>query len=186
MGGAIVPSPSQTNWPAMCFNAANHWKLGWYADRAREVDFFEPTLIRLAAFVDYDRTTEGYHDVLIRCANVYMHYNRAKNFNKDTYEYKDHLTIYQTVRDETYLFAALQYPAKTLYERRFGSMTWRAEICDQIEGDQFSPDHLIISIGFGDSLCPQYKMGHVDNSVNETHGGRSRRLKGNAHSIHPY
>jgi len=165
MGGAIISYHDRTGFPAMCFNAANHWQLGWFQDRAIETDLFTPTLVRLAAFVDYDKTTQGLDNVVLRSGNVFMHYNRAKGTNVDTYEYKDHLVIYQNTRDGSYLFAALSYPEKTLYKRSFPQGTWRAEICDKVEGNLYTPDYLIISVGFGESSLCSKQLG--DQSSND-------------------
>lgn len=157
MGGAVIGYHDKIGFPAMCYNAANHWHLDWFADRAVAANLFRPTLLRLAAFVDYDKTTSGEHYVLARTGNVYMQYNRAKGINADSYEYKDHLTIYQDVSSGSYLFAALSWKGTRSYKRSFSSGTWHAEICDSISGNGYTtPDHLVISIGFGNSLCSAY------------------------------
>lgn len=154
----------------MCYNAANHWQLGWFADRAITVDMFKPTLIKIAAFAHYDKTTEGEEYVVVRSGNVYMHYNRATGVNVDTTEYKDHLTIYQAISDGTFLFAALDYETKPLYQRSFSQGTWHAEICDQVFGDGYNtPDYLLVSTGFGESLCSQQvQTKYVSNGLSIT------------------
>lgn len=157
MGGAIIGYHDKIGFPAMCYNAANHWSLGWFSDRAVATNLFRPTLIKLAAFADYDKTTAGEHYVVARTGNVYLHYNRAKGINANTYEYKDSLTIYQAISTGSYLFAALSWSGTRLYQRTFSSGTWRAEICDSVYGDNtYTPDYLVVSIGFGNSLCGAY------------------------------
>jgi hypothetical protein len=154
MGGAVIGYHDHTNGPTMCYNAANFWQLGWFADRSITVDLFTPTKLRVAAFVDYDKTIPGEY-VVVRTGNVYIHYNRAKGINAETGEYKDYLTIYQSINEDTFLFATLSYPDKPTYQRTFpGSGTWHAKICARVdEGNQYYPDYMDISIGFGDPLC---------------------------------
>ena len=155
MGAVVSANRDLTSYPAMCFNAVNHWDLDWFHDRITDVDIMKPTLVRVAAFTDYHKTTPGKHFVVVRSGNVYMHYNRASSYNRDTHEYRDHLTIYQKTRDGTYLFAAINYDTNYLFERRFSNGTWRAEICSEIiSRDDSTPDHLVVSVGFGPSLCP--------------------------------
>lgn len=154
MGGAIISYHDQTGFPSMCYNAANHWQLGWYAERSIELDMYTPALVRVAAFADYDKTTAGRDYVVVKSSNVYMHYNRAKGINGNTTEYRDYLTLYQADTDATYLFAALSYPDKPVYERTFSQGTWHVEICEQVFGDNYyTPDYLLVSVGFGSSQC---------------------------------
>jgi len=157
MGGSIISYHDAVGFPSMCFNAANHWQLGWFQDRAIETDLFAPTMIKLAAFVDYEKTTAGEEYVVARSGNVFMHYNRAKGINQDTFEYQDDLVLYQGIEQGSFLFAALSYPDNKVYQRSFPQGTWWAEICDKVDGDGYSPDYLVVSIGFGDrSLCHTY------------------------------
>jgi len=157
MGGAIISYHDRVGFPSMCFNAANNWQLGWFQDRSLETDLFTPTIVRLAAFVDYDKTTSELDYVLVRSGNVFMHYNRAKDFNSDTYEYQDNLVLYQGIPGGSYLFAALSYPDNPVYTKTFPQGTWWAEICEKVEGNGNGPDYLIISIGFGtESLCSRH------------------------------
>jgi hypothetical protein len=156
MGGAIVGYHDRVGFPAMCYNAENLWNLGWMDDRAIEVDLRSPRLLRIAAFVDYDRTTAGREHVLAKAGNIYFHYNRAKGMNRDTFEYQDHLVLYQGTSLGSFLFAALQYPDKPRYDRTFPQGDFHAEICDRVDGDgSTTPDYLLVSIGFGSSLCSQ-------------------------------
>ena len=157
MGGAVIGYHDQIGFPAMCYNAPNLWQLGWYSDRTVAVNLFRPTLVKLAAFPDYAKTTAGDSYVVVRTGNVYMHYNRAKGINANTYEYQDALTIYQDISSGSYLFAALSWTGTRAYARTFSAGTWRAEICDSVAGNGVStPDYLVVSVGFGNSLCPTY------------------------------
>jgi hypothetical protein len=155
MGGAIVSYHDRTGFPEMCYNAANFWQLGWFADRSISVDDDIPTLVRVAAFVDYDKTTAGQHYVLVETGNVYIFYNRAKDFNIDTHEYKDSLIAYQDDGKGTFLMTALD-SNKMIYERSFNKGVWHLEICDIVSDGGYGPDYVAISIGFGNSLCDSF------------------------------
>jgi hypothetical protein len=161
MSGALIGYHDRTGSPSMCYNAPDHWKLGWYSDRSIKVNIYTSTLVRLAAFADYDKASAGEY-VIIRSGNVYMHYNRAKGVNINTGAYKDYLTIYQDNSYGTALFAALSYPGNTVYEQSFSAGTWHAEICDSIMGNSYTADTLVVSVGFGTSQCANYKMSSVN------------------------
>lgn len=119
MGGAIVGYHDKVGFPSMCYNAENYWSLGWHDDRKIEVDLYNPSLVKLAAFVDYDKTTAGREYVIIKAGNIYIHYNRAKGINADTFEYRDNVVFYQGTSMGSFLFASLHYPDKTRYLRTF-------------------------------------------------------------------
>jgi hypothetical protein len=137
----------------MCYNAVNHWKLGWYSDREIEVSSQSTSIIRLAAFVDYGKTTSGSHYVVVKSDDIYLHYNRAKGINSDTTEYKDDMTIYRETDSASYLFAEVNADENPLYLRSTGLGTWHAQVCSKVVGDDYTPDYLIISIGYGASQC---------------------------------
>jgi len=73
----------KTNYPQRCFNGQNHWKLGWYSDRTREVDPYYPQRYKIAAFVDYDKVQQNEYVIIrIKNLNMYLQFNRAKSFNQ--------------------------------------------------------------------------------------------------------
>lgn len=159
----------QIGFPAMCYNAENLWSLGWYSDRAIETDLYKPSLLKVAAFVDYDKTTAGEEYAVVKSGNIYVSYNRAKGMNEDTYEYKDNLILYQGMKEGSYLFSALSYPNKRIYRRTFPQGDFHTEICDQVFGDdRTTPDYLLVSIGFGDSLCPRSSRLLLDSRTGDT------------------
>ncbi len=157
MGGAIIGYHDRIGFPQECYNAANLNELGWFSDKTLVVDMFTPTLVNLAAFVDYDKTQSNSDmHVIVQSQNLFMHYNRAKNQNQNTTEYHDHFTIYQQFSYGTQLFAALHYNDRAVYQHQFAPGTYTAEICDMVMGNGYStPDYLVVSIGFGASLCSE-------------------------------
>jgi hypothetical protein len=145
-----------------------------------------PVLVRVAAFVDYDRieTTNtfsassvmangvglNYNDpyIIVKVNDLFMQYNRAKDFNKDTMEQDDRLTIVRGQDDRTEVVAGLG-PGERLTiassATRAGVQAMTAttgeevtiEVCEEVLESQWSSgaDFLLVSVGYGDSLCSQ-------------------------------
>ncbi len=106
--GYMGTAPQQMHYPRKCYNAPNHWHLGWYS-RTLEIDgdaLSSPITVKLAAFVDYDTTTDE-HYVIINLENYYLQYNRATKFNVDTSEMRDMVTIVESGDHKTNLVAGL-------------------------------------------------------------------------------
>jgi hypothetical protein len=57
--GYMGSAYDETAYPQQCFNAQNHWHLNWYIDRQITVHPEDPVLLKVAAFVDYNRSIEG-------------------------------------------------------------------------------------------------------------------------------
>lgn len=86
-----------TGGPKMCFNAQNHWTLGWFDDRKLSLTQSDlPWGGYLAAFVDYQATAPSQH-VLIRIGDsdvgLYLQFNRAKGINVGTRALPDTVVI---------------------------------------------------------------------------------------------
>ena len=150
----------QTNWPAKSFNAQNHWDLGWYEDRSVSVDpIAAPQLLKIAAFVDYDKTQPGEHVLAeVGVENLYMQYNRAKGFNRDTEEKADMLTISTKMDGGTDLVAGLDLDSNTYLVAGFqgSDQDILIEVCYVGVGNSVDqPDYMIVSVGVGPSLCGQ-------------------------------
>lgn len=156
MGGSVWGYHNRENFPQTCYNAANHWQLGWYSEFQRTMDENEgPTLIKISAFVDHDLAVPGKDIIVLKVGNFYMQYNRAKGINQDTFEYKDTLVITQESKSggATSFVAALD-ENETL-RAEIGSKPWTAQVCSKHQGNQNSkvPDYLMVSVGFGKSIC---------------------------------
>jgi hypothetical protein len=150
----------QTNWPAKSFNAQNHWDLGWYEDRSVSVDpIAAPQLLKIVAFVDYDKTQPGEHVLAeVGVDNLYMQYNRAKGFNRDTEEKADMLTISTKMDGGTDLVAGLDLDSNTYLVAGFqgSDQDILIEVCYVgVGNDVDQPDYMIVSVGVGPSLCGQ-------------------------------
>jgi hypothetical protein len=153
----------QTNWPAKSFNAQNHWHLGWYDDRSISVDpiVAAPQLLKIVAFVDYDKTHEGEYvvaEVGVDDTSLYMQYNRAKGFNRDTEEKVDMLTIITAMEGGTNLVAGLDLDANNYSVADFqgSGQDLLIEVCQVGVGNGVDqPDYMIVSVGIGASLCGQ-------------------------------
>jgi hypothetical protein len=73
-------------------------------DRQVTVNPEDPVLLKVAAFVDYNKTIEGSEYVLAQVGrDHYFQYNRAKSFNIGTNEDKDRLTVVRDDGDGTIL-----------------------------------------------------------------------------------
>jgi hypothetical protein len=70
--------------PLCCYNAANHWDLGWFPDGRLDLGLYGPTTplyLSIRAFVNYP--AKG--PVLLKIAgNIYLQYNHASIHNKET------------------------------------------------------------------------------------------------------
>jgi hypothetical protein len=66
--GYMAAGYRATNWPRKCFNGEMHWQLGWFLRRQKTLAknvLAAGRLIKLATFVDYDRTDTD-EPVLVR------------------------------------------------------------------------------------------------------------------------
>jgi hypothetical protein len=83
--------------PAMCFNPAKSWQVGWYADKQIELNVnadlsCEGASIILNGVVDYqDNSVDRY--IVVKIGNFYIGYNRAVSFNAGVMEAPDQVTI---------------------------------------------------------------------------------------------
>jgi hypothetical protein len=89
MGQSVI-----TPWaPRKCYNAAQHWQLGWYDEtnangeslRVSLVNAALPLQVSVAAFVDHDKLQNERMVVLVQVeSNIYLQFNRAKSYNVGT------------------------------------------------------------------------------------------------------
>lgn len=157
MGGVFPKegrrAPETTHYPRSCFNGQNNWHMGWFGDAALEARPTVPKIYKIFAFVDFDKRTDGF--AVIKVHNYFLQFNRALSFNVDTGLGADTLTIVATRsegRRGTELVATLRRSdaAFTLP----GSSTV-IDICFESFARFYNaPDHMMVSIGNGRSLCP--------------------------------
>ena len=141
--------------PAKCFNGYNHWHLGWYDDRSVSVDPEIPQLLKIAAFADYDKTVKGEY-VVAEVGELYLQYNRAKGFNRETEEKADMLTIVAKTDQGTDLIAALDVEGDAQSFLNFQEMgrDLTIQIC-AVGTSNKNMDYMLVSVGTGPSLCDQ-------------------------------
>lgn len=150
--GYMGNAPQQINFPRKCYNGPNHWHLGWYS-RTLELNFESdapspPTNVKLAAFVDYDMTSDE-HYVIIKVGDVYLQYNRATKFNVDTSEMKDMVTITEFSNHKTNLVAGLNSQSRFWQSNDTQVMV---EFCRRSDVS-FKPNYIEISIGQTETDC---------------------------------
>jgi hypothetical protein len=85
----------EQDWPRKCFNGYKNWQLGWYKDRLLTLDtaFEEGHLVALAAFVDFSRTDSDEPVVINVINELFVQFNLARDFNIDTEEKRNEVTI---------------------------------------------------------------------------------------------
>jgi hypothetical protein len=153
MGGA----QATTDHPQKCYNAQNHWHLGWYAARSIEINPYTmtPSVYSIVPFVDFNKSEPGqYVIVKLTGLDLYMQYNRMKSFNGETGELVDRLVIVKDTGEGTDLLVALN-DEDPWWQRTFDSRVLTIEVCSsQMAQSAQDPDVLRVSIGFGASRCP--------------------------------
>lgn len=150
--GVMGAAPDVIAYPQRCFNAQNFWHLGWYEDRSIEVDPETPTLLKIAAFVDYNKTISSEY-VGVKVRDLYIQYNRATDFNKDTGEKQNMLTVVREESRGTDLIVSLDRRL-SISRIPLDDGLLVIELCNIVSGTSNSPDSMIVSIGFGNSQCP--------------------------------
>lgn len=81
--------------PKMCFNGAKSWQLGWYRDKAIELQNIATQSIYLSFFGDYDGVPYNSESdvVLIKIGNYHLIYNLKKGINSETQEFENKVAI---------------------------------------------------------------------------------------------
>jgi len=152
MGSALMERGS----PQKCFNGQNHWTLGWFSDRSLVVEMSNllaaPQLVTLAAFVDYDKLASNDDDrlILVRIGDLYMQFNRAKGFNKDTSEKINQLTVVQEVFKGTELLAGLDDTSNNaIFSTVLDGSRLTIQVCrmDIHENNEAVVDEVVVGIG---------------------------------------
>jgi hypothetical protein len=146
------------NFPHKCFNAQNHWLLGWFSDRSITVDPNVPVKVNILGFVDYTKAIPGSEFVVANVgANLYLQFNRAKLHNRDSEEARDKLVIILDRGAEgTTLVAELDNGTSlyTVPDFESSGRQLNVEVCRvSIGATDDNVDWMEVSIGYGASLC---------------------------------
>lgn len=130
-----------------------------------DLPLLAPKIYRLATFVDYDKVNAD-EVVLIRIDQaIYLQYNRAKGFNKDTQEGQNNVTVVEyipVVFPGTSLLATLDNSTGPLQPTINGTNhSVVIDVCGFIAGDNTHADVALVSVGVGFSLCYEYNKNLV-------------------------
>ena len=153
--------------PRQCYNAHKNWHLGWYEDRSIDLSssIRQKALgFRLVPFVDYNATTVD-DSVVIRLGTLYVQYNRNRDFNDGTREYRNHVVIVSATNSvnpvRSNLEAAIALDINGAYVDNRPKPTFAYpnyegtgfdlvfEVCDQIYGGLTNYVHLSIHLDNG-------------------------------------
>ena len=141
--------------PRSCFNARKNWHLGWFSDRS--IDLTESIKTsswggRLVAFVDYN-VTDPSDAVLIQVGNLFLQYNRARDFNEATREYANRVVIVSSP-DPSSTWSRLEAAlANNIAISTFTYPNFDGtghdlifKVCNQVEGPRLDFVHLSIHV----------------------------------------
>jgi hypothetical protein len=145
------------DFPAMCYNGYKHYQLRWFEDRHLNLaDFSTPRRVLLAAFADYDKTTEGLHAVVVNVANLFfLQYNRAKRNNRETQLMSDLVTYTQNVPGRASNLDGGMGVGGTVI-REHSNRTLFVSVCERVTAASSSePDAMVLAIGYDRNWCGQ-------------------------------
>jgi hypothetical protein len=152
----------QTLGPARCYNAQKSWYLRWYQDKSIELNIQQGAWAgHLVGVVEYDLADPANHKyIVVKVGKLYLQYNRAKDFNNQTGERADHVTIVHAEQDHgiSTMIASVSatdtsVPSIYRYENFDGNgADLVIEACEQVEGP---PDHARVSIFLDDGTQEQ-------------------------------
>jgi hypothetical protein len=145
------------DWPRKCFNGYKNWQLGWYKDRQIMLEslFDEGHIVKLASFVDFSRTDLDEPVVIVIANELYLVFNLARDFNIDTEEKRNQVTI--TIPGESGSEAAAGLKEKESYRVQNFQKTRKelvVEVCTRDRGN-FGAYVMWVSIAFDKSLCDE-------------------------------
>jgi hypothetical protein len=145
---------SQT-WPRKCFNGVKNWELNWYANNNVSIEPGTPQMVNLAPFVDYPKAAPTDAVVLNLGDVYYIQYNRKKDFNVETGEMADKVTVTEDVAGGSRLRQGLSVGDTFSVANWKGTgQTLYVKVCSSSTGTSSTPDAMQLSIGLGSTLCP--------------------------------
>jgi hypothetical protein len=146
----------QVDWPRKCFNGLENWQLGWYQKHQVTLDnasLGTGHLIQLASFVDFNRTNKDESVVVNIADEFYIQFNTAKDFNIDTEEKQNKVTITSPSHGESEALSGLE--ATERYEvANFQNLpqTLVIEACKK-GTNSLGADVMLMSVALDKSLC---------------------------------
>jgi hypothetical protein len=168
--GNYAAGNKAVDWPRKCFNGMENWQLGWYQGRQTRLTVDEAGhLIKVASFVDFKRTNNN-EPVTVRVGEIiYLQYNVAKEFNVDTEEKKNELTITAKSDSGSEGIAGLKENEQYVipnYEHSGRNLV--IEACRKLPGS-LGADVMLVSVALDASLCSQI---HPDEAFNLKEGAQ--------------
>jgi hypothetical protein len=146
-------SSSELGGPLYCYNACNHWVLGWFSDSRLDLSTIpsSPVTVTMPAFVDYQETA-GASDqyVLVKVGNFYLQYSCAKDYNAGASTLPNQLVIVYDadpgMGGQTNLITGLN-----MQNPYYSDGSVSIQVCSvQTSG---TVDYMTISIGQGGTNC---------------------------------
>ena len=157
--GYMGRSQHELEGPLKCYNAAQHWQLGWFESLRLDWqdEFLHPRIVTLYSFVDTLSIQDPSGFVLINIADkVYLQLNSAKSFNAGTGDFQNMVAVVEGGNDN--LVDGLDATSHSMFEARNfddDGNTLVIEVCDLLQ-DNAGHDIAILSIGLQDSICTLY------------------------------
>ncbi len=147
------------HWPRKCFNGYKNSQLGWYKDRQLILDsstsFDKGHLVKLASFVDFDRADYDEHVLIVVGNELYLVFNLARDFNIDTEEKRNQVTITATADSGSESLAGLkEQEAFRITNFQNTGKELVIEVCTRDRG-KLGAYMMWISIAFDKSVCDQ-------------------------------
>ena len=158
---------SAVRWPLKCFNAQNHWSLGWFKDKSAVLNLSDGIqLYKIVSFIHYDKIDDfgdyGLFDsiVLLKVDDMYMQFNVNKGFNRDTGEKENQLTIVERTKGGTNLLAGLDKATNSLRWEDYngGDQALIIEVCDLVMDSEDGIDYVVVSVGLEGSRCSEVEI----------------------------
>ena len=157
-----------TDWPRKCFNGYKNWQLGWYKDRQLNLDstssFEEGQLLKLASFVDFSRTDDDEYVLIVVANELYLAFNLAMDFNIDTEEKRNQVTVTASGESGSESLAGLkEQESYRVSNFQNSNKELVIEVCTRDRG-KLGSYMMWISIAFDKSICDQVE---ADNIIKE-------------------
>lgn len=140
--------------PQKCYDAAQHWFLGWYDENQRislttdNLPLLPPQQITVAAFVDHNKLNYGNSHMAILLqlnGNTYLQFNRAKSYNAGTdTSTADRLVIVRDIGSRTVLLAGLDDVQNAVYQ----DGGWTVRVCRRVVNwqDESHIDYVVLAV----------------------------------------
>lgn len=145
-------------WPRKCFNGYESSYLGWYSNRELSLNPLNDKgrLIKLATFVNYDKTASDEYVVVNVADTLYLQYNLAQDFNVDTEQKQNQITVTSKPSSEgTNSLAGLSVGHDySISNFNSSGKTLIVKACKTMNGSAGGHVHvMLISVSMVKSLC---------------------------------